>query len=172
LLVKVPKTLDEKIIEKIPKVKDGKKGLKWLKWDKGEKGDKGDKGDPLKFEDLTPQQIARLEWPEWPRGIPWVCYHDSTAQTPVEVSWNTTITETSWNYLYIIDTTLSDITINLPTAIGNTANYQFKRISSWTYEAHIVPFGTETIDTYNVLDILFKNTNIPIVSDGSNWLIL
>jgi hypothetical protein len=28
LLVKVPKTLDEKIIEKIPKVKDGKKGLK------------------------------------------------------------------------------------------------------------------------------------------------
>ena len=28
LLVKVPKTLDEKIIEKIPKVKDGKKGDK------------------------------------------------------------------------------------------------------------------------------------------------
>jgi hypothetical protein len=35
LLVKVPKTLDEKIvetvIEKIPKVKDGKQGLKGLK---------------------------------------------------------------------------------------------------------------------------------------------
>jgi len=93
-------------------------------------------------------------------------------ETTTSVTTNINISETSWNYLYLVDTTLSDITIQLPTAIGNTANYQFKRISDWTYEAHIVPFGTETIDTYSILDILFKNTNIPIVSDGSNWLIL
>jgi len=196
LLVKVPKTLDEKIeekvVEKTPKVKDGKKGEKGEKWDKGEKGDKWDTGDKMKFSDLTPYEIQTLtgspwnpwEWvPRWGTtgqilakktnknfDTEWIT--DSTSETLVSISWDTTITETSWNYLYLIDTTLSDITINLPTAIDNTANYQFKRISSWTYEAHIVPFGTETIDTYSILDILFKNTNIPIVSDGSNWLIL
>ena len=195
LLVKVPKTLDEKIEEKIPKVKDWKQGLRWLKGEKGDKWEKGDRWDDwkdFKFEDFTPYEIQLLTgspWNPW-EWVPrwWTIWQilskksnknfdtewitDSTSETLITISWNTTITETSWNFLYIIDTTLGDITIQLPTAIGNTANYQFKRISSWNYEAHIVPFGTETIDTYNVLDILFKNTNIPIVSDGSNWLIL
>lgn len=50
--------------------------------------------------------------------------------------------------------------------------FSFKRISDGQNIARILPNGTETIDTYSYLDILFKNTNMPLVSDGTNWLIL
>ena len=159
--------------------------IDWLDWKNGKNGSPDTpsgikkKLESLEWDDrLDAKAIKGLEKLEKTvKGIErvqdnYVFGNNTPEVTKTIVTGNINISQWSWKWLYLIDTTNWDVTITLPTAKSNTAEYSFKRISSWTYEAHIVPYGTETIDTYNVLDILFKNTNIPIVSDGSNWLIL
>lgn len=101
IIVNVPKTLDEKIIEKIPKVSDGKEGKKWPKGEKGDKGEQGekwDKGDKLTLEDLTPYEIQRLTWAPWNAGE-WVARGGTTWQVLVKKSDRNYDTEwTNWGW--------------------------------------------------------------------------
>lgn len=76
---------------------------------------------------------------------------------------------TSGKILVLIDTTGGEVTVNLPNAVGNTAEYIFKKVIG-TPKAIIDPFGGQTIDSEASKEILFVNTAISIESDNSNWV--
>lgn len=76
---------------------------------------------------------------------------------------------TSGRYLLLIDATSGVITVNLPTAVGNTAEIMFKKIDSTLNSVIIDGLTTETIDTELTKTILFQNTSFSIISDNANW---
>jgi hypothetical protein len=88
------------------------------------------------------------------------------------ISVNTTpynLAPTSGRYLLLIDATSGVITVNLPTAVGNTAEFMFKKIDSTLNSVIIDGSTTETIDTELTKTILFQNTSFSIISDNTNW---
>lgn len=76
---------------------------------------------------------------------------------------------TSGKILVLIDTTGGEVTVNLPNAVGNNAEYIFKKVIG-TPKVIIDPFGGQTIDSEASKEILFVNTAISIESDNSNWV--
>ena len=61
------------------------------------------------------------------------------------------------------------MTIDLPTAIGNTGlSYFITNINTGTVT--IDPFSTQTLQSESTFD-LYQDENINIVTDGSNWYI-
>lgn len=80
-----------------------------------------------------------------------------------------TVTETSGLVIFLIDATAGDVDIAIPTAVGNTAEYRFKRINSSANNVIVTPDGTETIDNAASQEILFENTAFTIISDNADW---
>ena len=80
-----------------------------------------------------------------------------------------TIALTSGYTIFLIDCSGGDVFINLPTAVGNTSEFEFKKIDSSSNKVRITPDGVETIDGYSYIEILFQNTNFSIISNNSNW---
>lgn len=66
----------------------------------------------------------------------------------------------------------NDITVNLPTAVGNTATFQIKKIDSTANEVTIDPFSTQTIDEETSLIISYQNSSVTLKSNGVNWVII
>ena len=79
------------------------------------------------------------------------------------------VTYTSDKYIFIIDASSGIITLNLPTAVSNTAEFVFKKIDSTLNSVIIEGLGAETIDTELNKTILFQNTSFSICSDNANW---
>ena len=76
---------------------------------------------------------------------------------------------TSNRYLLLIDASAGAVVINLPTAVGNTAEFIFKKIDSTLNTVTIEGLAAETIDTELNKTILFQNTSFSIISDNANW---
>lgn len=71
------------------------------------------------------------------------------------------------------DATSGTFTITLPTASGITGRvYYIKKMDTSANAVTIDPNSTETIDGATTYDITDQYHTIPIVSDGTNWIIL
>lgn len=77
--------------------------------------------------------------------------------------------QTSGEHMFLVDATAGDITINLPTAVGNTAKITIKKTDSSTNIVITDASGAQTIDGDLTKEIYFQNTTMTIISDGSNW---
>lgn len=69
----------------------------------------------------------------------------------------------------LLDATSGAITVNLPTAVGNTARITIKKVDSSSNTITVDPNSTETIDGQSTVTINFQNSAMTIVSDNTNW---
>ncbi len=82
------------------------------------------------------------------------------------------VVATSATLVILCDTTSNAITINLPTAIGNTATIVVKKINLGSNAVTVNADGSETIDDGLTAVINVQYVSISLVSDGTNWLII
>jgi hypothetical protein len=82
--------------------------------------------------------------------------------------------QTSGEIVILVDAATAGgaVTVNLPTAVGNTAKFHIKKIDSGSNTITIDANGAQTIDGATTQTIRFQWTNLTIVSNGSNWFIL
>jgi hypothetical protein len=82
--------------------------------------------------------------------------------------------QTSGEHILLVDATAAGgpVTINLPTAVGNTAKFTIKKIDSGSDIVTIDGSGGQTIDGDLTKEIEFQWTSMTIVSDNLNWLII
>jgi hypothetical protein len=71
----------------------------------------------------------------------------------------------------LCDTTTTSITVNLPTASGNTAIISIKKVAS-ANTLTVDPSGTETIDGGTTAAWTAQYESITVVSNGTNWMII
>ncbi len=85
-----------------------------------------------------------------------------------------TATETSGNIVILVDTASAagNVTVNLPTAVGNTAQFTVKKIDSDGYTVTIDGSGAETIDGTTTKVIYTQYVSLSVVSNNSNWFII
>lgn len=83
-------------------------------------------------------------------------------------------TQTSGEIVLLVDTATAggNVTINLPTAVGNTAKFIIKKIDSGSNTITIDGDTTETIDGSTTATILYQYTRTTIISDNLNWYII
>ena len=62
-------------------------------------------------------------------------------------------------------------TINLPTAVGNTAKFNVKKLLA-AGQIVVDPFGTQTIDGGLTAALNNQYESITLVSDNANWWII
>lgn len=74
-------------------------------------------------------------------------------------------------YKYLVDTTVGNITINFPTAVGNTALYTIIKTTADTNSIICDPNGAQTINGNPTQTIKFQNTSITVYSDNANLYI-
>jgi hypothetical protein len=94
----------------------------------------------------------------------------SFTKTTVTTSPYTVIPVSGYN-VYLVDTSLGSITMNFPTAVGNTAWYVVKKIDSSANTVVLDPNGAQTLDGQPTQTIRFQNTSVDIYSDNSNLFI-
>lgn len=82
-----------------------------------------------------------------------------------------TVTPITGNYIYLVDATAGNITMNFPSAVGNNAIYTVKKIDSSANTVTLDASGTETIDGQLTQTIRFKNTSVDLFSNNSNLFI-
>ena len=82
-------------------------------------------------------------------------------------------TQTSGSIVFLVNTTTagSNVTINLPTPVGNTAQFTFKKVDSGVNTVTINA-GAFTIDGSTTAVIVYGNTSGVIISDNSNWKLI
>jgi len=73
----------------------------------------------------------------------------------------------STDYVYFVSGTT---TLTLPTAVGNTNQYQIKNTGVATVT--IATTSAQTIDGSSTISLAVANTAITVISDGSNWQIV
>lgn len=83
-----------------------------------------------------------------------------------------TIVPTSGNILYLVNATSGPITLNVPTAVGNTAVYSFKKTDATTNTVVVDANSTERINGDLTAIIQYINTVFNIVSDNVNFHII
>jgi hypothetical protein len=74
-------------------------------------------------------------------------------------------------YVYLVDATAGSITINFPTAVGNTALYTVKKVDASVNTVVLDPNGAQTLDGLSTQTIRFQNTSVDIYSDNANLYI-
>ena len=84
----------------------------------------------------------------------------------------TSVTETSGEVVVLADATSGNLTVNLPTAVANTAKISIKKIDSSANTVIIDGSTTETIDGSLTKTIEFQYTSVSLISNGSNWFII
>lgn len=80
-----------------------------------------------------------------------------------------TVIPTTGQTIYNVDTSGGAITMDFPTAIGNTAAYTVNNRGA--NSVIIDPFGAQTINGNPTRTLLFLNTSVDIYSDGANLFI-
>jgi hypothetical protein len=74
-------------------------------------------------------------------------------------------------YVYLVDASGGSITMNFPTAIGNTALYTVKKVDNSANTVVLDPNGAQTLDGQATQTIRFQNTSVDIYSDNVNLYI-
>ena len=82
-----------------------------------------------------------------------------------------TISETSGEVVILVDTSAGAVTVNLPTAVGNTAKYHIKLVADGN-TLTIEPAGTETIDGSTNATVVVENVTITVINNNANWFIV
>jgi hypothetical protein len=82
-----------------------------------------------------------------------------------------TATATSGTTIVLCNTTSNSITVNLPTAAGNTAIYEIKKTAA-ANSMILDPASTETIDGNATITVVVENESLTLVSDNTNWKVI
>lgn len=82
------------------------------------------------------------------------------------------ITENSGEVIVLANATSGSLTVNLPTAIANTAKITVKKTDSSVNTVVIDANSTQTIDGSLTKTIEFQYTSVTLISNGSNWFII
>jgi len=82
------------------------------------------------------------------------------------------LTSTSGNLTVLCDATSASITVNLPTAVSNTATFTFKKVDSSANTVTVDGNGTETIEGSLTAVISVQYVSITIVSNNTNWSVI
>lgn len=99
--------------------------------------------------------------------------HDDEALITINVTTGTTtLTNTTGHILVLCDCTGGNITVNLPTAVGNTAEFDIIKTDASLNTVTIDGFGSQTISNSLTRTIQFQNTSMDITSDNANWWIV
>jgi hypothetical protein len=104
-------------------------------------------------------------------GTSWVTLGASSAYSVASVTTTYSETATSGTKIIKADTTSGAFTINLPTAVGNTATIIIKKVAG-SGALTIDGNGTETIDGGTTATINKVYESITLISDNSNWQIV
>jgi hypothetical protein len=108
----------------------------------------------------TSNHAARM-WEVW----------QSTNYMLESISYILTNSTIQTNQSYIICTNTNDITIILPTAVGNTGKV-FNITEATRNGVVIKASGSELIDRYNTFGLYSLDKQIEIISDGTGWKII
>lgn len=81
-------------------------------------------------------------------------------------------TATSGTKIILCNTASNAITVNLPTAVGNTATFHIKKINSSANAVTIDANASETIDGGATAILNVQHVSITLVSDNSNWVVI
>lgn len=83
-------------------------------------------------------------------------------------------TQTSGSIVLLVDAATAGgaVTINLPTAIGNTAQFIIKKIDTGSNIVTTDAFSTQTIDGGLTAIIRVGYTSITIVNNNANWFVM
>lgn len=79
---------------------------------------------------------------------------------------------TSGEYMILVDCTSGNITVNLPTAVGNTAKYNIVKTDNSSNTVIIDPFSTQTINGESDAIIYRQHTCFTVISDNVNLRII
>ncbi len=82
-----------------------------------------------------------------------------------------TAVATSGTTILLCNTTSNSITVNLPTAVNNTAIYEIKKTSA-ANSMIIDGFNAETIDGDATIAVVVENESLTLVSDNTNWKVI
>lgn len=74
--------------------------------------------------------------------------------------------------IILCDCTANAITINLPTAVSNTATYHIKKTDSSANAVTIDANSTETIDGGTTAVISAQYASVQLISDDTNWQVV
>lgn len=77
-------------------------------------------------------------------------------------------TGTSGTIVILCDCTSNAITVNMPTAVGNTATFVVKKIDSSANAVTIDAFSTQTIDGGLTAVLQVKDESLTLISDNTN----
>ena len=84
-----------------------------------------------------------------------------------------TATQTSGDIVLLVDaTTAGATTINLPTAVGNTAKFTIKKIDTGTNTVTIDGNSSETIDGSLTAVLKVPYVSVTLISNSSNWFVI
>ena len=81
-------------------------------------------------------------------------------------------TGTSGTIIILCDCTSNAITVNMPTAVGNTATFVIKKIDSSANAITIDAFSTQTIDGGLTAVLQVKDESLSLISDNANLKII
>lgn len=82
-----------------------------------------------------------------------------------------TATATFGTTILLCNTASNNITINLPTAVGNKAVYEIKKTNG-ANSMIIDGFGTQTIEGDTTITIVVEDESLTLVSDNANWRVI
>lgn len=91
--------------------------------------------------------------------------------TTTTITANATLSDISGLVTVLCDCTSGNITISLPTAVGNQAAFNIKKIDSSINTVTIDPNSSETIDGAATVTIYDDDDFVQVQSDNSNWVI-
>jgi len=83
-------------------------------------------------------------------------------------------TQTSGHVVLLVDAAAAggNVTVNLPTAIGNTAMFTIKKIDNGPNTVTADGFNAETIDGSLIAPISVPNLSISLVNNNANWFVI
>jgi len=81
-------------------------------------------------------------------------------------------TDTTGFVVLLCDCTGGNVTVNLPTAVGNIARFTVKKVDSSANTVTIDGSGTETIDGGTTATLKYQYESVDLVSDNSAWLVI
>jgi hypothetical protein len=88
------------------------------------------------------------------------------------VSGNTSLSDS--DYTLIVDCSLGDIEVSLPTALNRAGRvYNIKKIDSTAYVVKVLTIGSDSIDGDTQKQINYKNTSLTLQSNGASaWYVI
>jgi len=81
--------------------------------------------------------------------------------------------QTSGDVVLLVDAATAGVTtINLPTAVSNTAKFTVKKVDGGTNTVTVDANSTETIDGGATATLLIPSASITLISNNLNWFII